>query len=86
MLINLLVFWYWSNIVLVNLDKNYDSFEDPDKVCRSLLWITEIYMIILEIRAISKKLKSYFSDFSRALNILTPIVVLINAASTANID
>ena len=86
MLINLLVFWYWSNIVLPNLDKNSETFENPDKVCRSFIWITEIYMIILEISAISKRLKSYFSDFSRVLNILTPIIVLINAASTENID
>ena len=30
MLINLLVFWYWSNIVLPNLDKQPELFEKPD--------------------------------------------------------
>ena len=30
MLINLLVFWYWSNIVLPNLDKQPELFEKAD--------------------------------------------------------
>ena len=77
-----MVFWYWSNIVLSNLDKNFDTFENHDLVCRILLWITEFYMIVLEISAISKRGKEYFNDISRLVNIVTPIMILINASDT----
>ena len=72
--------------MLSNLDKNFEMFEDQDIVCRAFLWITEIYMILLEISAISKQGKHYCSDFTRVVNILTPIIILINASNTDDRD
>ena len=78
MLFNLLNFWYWSNIVLVNLPLDPDTFESHDLVCRTLLGITGFYLIFLEITAIVNKHIEYFNDLARLFNIITPILIMTN--------
>ena len=84
MLINLLVFWYWSNIVLPNLDKQPEFFEKPDAICRIFLVCTACYSFLLEITAIVKRLHLYLNDTARIFNICTPILILKNAFNTEN--
>ena len=75
MLINLFVFWYWSNVVLLNL--RFDTaFEQPDRNCRTLLTITGIYLLSLEISAVIRRRLNYFTDMARLFNIITPILIL----------
>ena len=54
MMVNLLLFWYWSNVVLPNL-KFEVGFETHDTVYRIFLTTTAFYLILLEISAIVKK-------------------------------
>ena len=85
-IINLIFFSYWSNIVLSNLDRAFDEFESADKVCRAFLFLTEFYLLLLEITAIVKRLHLYLNDTARVFNIITPIIVLKNCFNTSNRD
>ena len=54
MILNLFFFWYWSNVVLVNIENDKD-FEKQDTMCRIFLTCTGIYLFLLEISAIIKR-------------------------------
>ena len=48
-ILQLLVFFYWSNIVIPNLDSENESFGDMADVCEFLLVVISIYDLIMEI-------------------------------------
>ena len=78
MVINLCVFWYWSNVVLINLESDGKNFDQHDTNCRVLLTITGIYLLSLEISAVIRRRLNYFTDMARLFNIITPTLILYN--------
>ena len=81
MVINLILFWYWSNVILPNL-KNDDSFESQDNIVRVFQTTTCLYLFALEISAIVKKRLEYINDTARIFNFITPILILTNVLTT----
>ena len=75
MAFNLLNFWYWSNIVLVNIENDPDSFETQDKICRVFLALVGFYLLFLEISAIAKRRFQYLNDMARLFNFITPLLI-----------
>ena len=55
MIFNLFFFWYWSNVVLVNIENDPDNFGKQDTLCRIFLTITAVYLVLLEISAVIKR-------------------------------
>ena len=47
--LNLLVFWYWSNIVLPNLNEETGDFDTQNTVCIAILNIISAYFVLMEI-------------------------------------
>ena len=72
MVINLCVFWYWSNVVLINLKDDEESFGQHDTNSRVFLSITGLYLLSLEISAVVRRRLKYFTDMARLFNIITP--------------
>ena len=81
MLFNLFFFWYWSNVVLVNIENDKSNFEKQDTLCRIFLTTTGCYLILLEISAIIKRRFKYLNDLGRLFNLITPILILTNVFS-----
>ena len=84
MTVQLVVFWYWSNIVLFNLPKNDDvqsSFQTQHDVCRVILCITAFYLLAIEITALVDRKWKYFLQVTRLLNVITPLLLLLNVFS-----
>ena len=52
MLLQLITFWYWSNIVMTNIDIDYDKYKTHNIVCQVILSITAVYLLTLESSAI----------------------------------
>ena len=78
MMVNLAVFWYWSNVVLINLKDQEDRFDEPDQNSRIVLTFTGIYLLSLEISAVIRRRLNYFTDMARLFNIITPALILYN--------
>ena len=78
MVINLMIFWYWSNVVLINLKEKEEFFGPIDDACRVILIITGFYLLFLEISAIIRRRLNYFTDMARLFNIITPTLILEN--------
>ena len=76
MVINLAVFWFWSNVVLVNLFIDYETFDTWDRICRMSLLITGFYLLSMELSAVFKRRILYFTDMSRLFNIITPVLIV----------
>lgn len=81
MLINLVIFWYWSNVVLINLFIDFETFGPWDDICRVSLAITGSYLLILEISAVIRRRLDYFTDMARLFNIITPILIIQNVSA-----
>ena len=78
MFIQLLVFWYWSNIVLVNLKTDTDLFEPQDRVCRIILNITAFYLLAIEVTTVYKRRVEYVKTMTRLFNLITPVLIMHN--------
>ena len=78
MVIQLLVFWYWSNLALPNLDNKENYFEWQDTVCRVLLVITSFYLLAIEVSAIYKRKFGYFLAPTKLFNVVTPLLICLN--------
>ena len=78
MLVNLAFFWYWSNVVLPNLKKDFETMSYWDDVCRVALSITGFYLLLMELSAIVRRGPKYFTDMARLFNIITPWLILQN--------
>ena len=78
MIIQLAIFWYWSNIVLPGLQKDYDAFEMHNKVCQHSLTITATYLLVIETSSVLKRKQEYLRDLTRIFNLITPTLILCN--------
>ena len=85
MVVNLFVFWYWSNVVLINLKGDPEHFEVADDNCRIILNFTGIYLLSLEISAVIRRRINYFTDMARLFNIITPSLILYNVWTPSDI-
>ena len=68
-------FWYWSNILIPNLDESPD-LEDQDTVMQVLLTTTAMYLLVMEISSVYRSSWAYFRDKTRLFNLITPILLL----------
>jgi len=80
MTFELIVFWYWSNIVLphVDFEKKSNKLRDEERVCKVLLVIACIYFATLEFTAIVRRRWGYFNSVPRLFNIITPVLIMVN--------
>ena len=78
MFIQLLVFWYWSNIVLVNLKTDADLFEPQDIVCRISLNVTAVYLLAIEVTTVYIRKLAYINSMTRLFNLITPVLIMHN--------
>ena len=78
MFVQLLVFWYWSNIVLVNLKSDTDLFETQDIVCRVILNITAFYLLAIEATTVYRRNIEYIKSMTRLFNLITPVLIMHN--------
>ena len=45
------MFWYWSNLVLPNLDRGKQTFDDQRLGCEVIIVLTSAYLLVIEISA-----------------------------------
>ena len=81
MLIQLLAFWYWSNIIIVNLDKDTGDFETQATVTEIILIGISVYDLIMEIPIIVKAKWLYFNRLIKVINLIAVILIFINVAN-----
>lgn len=77
MVIQLIFFFWWSNIVLPNVGTS-DSFEWQNEFLQACLTVTAIYLFSLEISSIREAGFSYLRDAARLLNVITPALIMVN--------
>ena len=89
MILQLVVFWYWSNIVIFNIprpgEENGNSFLLQHDICRIILFLTAFYLISIEVTALLKEHWRYFMSPTRLLNIITPTLLLWNVFSSSRL-
>ena len=78
MVVQLCAFWYWSNFVLINLKKSYDTFNTQDRILRMVLICTAIYLLLIETTVIIKLKWKYLSTATRLFNLITPVLIMTN--------
>ena len=79
MVLQLVIFWYWSNIVLKNIQTDPNDFEIQLAVCRVSLLVTAVYLSIFEIMTFLRRKLNYLKESpENLLNILTPLLILWN--------
>ena len=83
MIIQLIFFVWWSNIVITNIDVS-DSFDTQNKIFQTLLTITAVYLLLLEITAIVRAKLDYLRDLTRLLNLITPALIMVNVYNTTD--
>ena len=81
MIIQLIFFVWWSNIVITNI-KKADSFDTQNKIFQTLLTITAVYLLLLEISAIVRAKLDYLRNLTRLLNLITPALIMVNVYNT----
>ena len=78
-LANLLIFWYWSNIVLPNTQlEQDDSFDTQSKICIVALNFISFYFILMEIPIIYRNWKREL-DIERLSNWIGAGLILWNS-------
>ena len=83
MIIQLIFFVWWSNIVITNIGES-ESFDTQNKVFQTLLTITAVYLLLLEITAIVRAKLDYLRDLTRLLNLITPALIMVNVYNTTD--
>ena len=83
MIIQLIFFVWWSNIVITNIDVS-DSFDTQNKIFQTLLTITAVYLLLLEISAIVRAKLDYLRNLTRLLNLITPALIMVNVYNTTD--
>ena len=83
MIIQLIFFVWWSNIVITNIDES-ESFDTQNKIFQTLLTITAVYLLLLEITAIVRAKLDYLRDLTRLLNLITPALIMVNVYNTTD--
>ena len=83
MIIQLIFFVWWSNIVITNIGES-ESFDTQNKIFQTLLTITAIYLLLLEITAIVRAKLDYLRDLTRLLNLITPALIMVNVYNTTD--
>ena len=81
MIIQLIFFVWWSNIVITNINEA-DSFDTQNKIFQTLLTITAVYLLLLEISAIVRAKLDYLRNLTRLLNLITPALIMVNVYNT----
>ena len=61
MTIQLIVYWYWSNIVIINADNegNKRDYSTQDEISMILLVVISVYQIILELVSAVRRSRDY---------------------------
>ena len=80
--IQLLVFWYWSNLVLPYLkceeaDRN-SSTKDQEAVCSVIMFLINIYMVAQEVPALIRSPLKYLTSALKIANIGAVILLFFN--------
>ena len=83
MIIQLIFFVWWSNIVITNINEA-ESFDTQNKIFQTLLTITAVYLLLLEITAIVRAKLDYLRDLTRLLNLITPALIMVNVYNTTD--
>ena len=78
MVFQLIVFWYWSNIVIVNIETDPIDFERQEIFCRYALLASAAYLLAIELTAIFKKNIFYLDSITNVFNLVTPCLVMWN--------
>lgn len=61
MICQLIIFWYWSNIVIANIESDPIDFAWQETLCIWLLMASAIYLITIELTAIYEEKHMYVS-------------------------
>jgi len=73
----LIAFWFWSNILIVNVS-SYD-FTTTTTVCEVIIIIVSAYLATIEIRELYiSGFSNYFKNGTKIYDIISIILVLIN--------
>ena len=78
LIIQLAVFWYWSNIVLVNLAKDKDTFEGQNNICIFVIVLLVIYFLLYDLPSIYKNHFRYFLTLNNFVTIALAVTLLVN--------
>ena len=82
MVIQLIAFWYWSNVALPLVYNEYHPHLQQEKVANRALIVTGFYLLIVEISQIIMSKGTYFYSPLRLFNFLTPVFVLANTLNS----
>ena len=79
--IQLIVFWFWSNLLLPGLDIEVDDefyLKDWEIFIDVVLRINSIYFLLIEIPELSKHKHKYFLDIEKLINLASSVLIMYN--------
>ena len=75
----LIVFWYWGNVVLTNVKadgSHPEHFDTQNDICVALLLIISVYLLAIELSALYIRGLDFFKSITKVVNLLTPSIIL----------
>jgi len=76
--IMLILFWYWSNVVLPKKFLEFEVIETQHIVLRVLIGIVAIYLLLIELSTIVSSRGEAIRSASRLYSIAAPVLLLVN--------
>ena len=80
-LLQLLLYFYWSNIVLVNIETS-DFYKDTNKQVTVVLNIISVYLILVDLPVIWNQKLLYFYSIMNWVNWTVIILIFVNSIDT----
>ena len=80
-LIQLLLYFYWSNIVLVNYEKS-DYYKDANQQVTIMMNIVSAYLILIELPVIWNQKLEYFGSIYKWVNWTIFVLIFVNSINT----
>lgn len=79
--VQLVTFWYWSNILLPNYDIDAQfGFKKQLQFCNILLNVLSVYILFMQLPQMYNRGLKYPLDFERITSLVTPVLIFVNTA------
>ena len=75
----LLIFTYWSNIVLPNLGANVHDNENQNRNCSIVMNVLSFYIILMDIPRFMEDYWAYFQRLHTLINLAVLLLIFINS-------
>lgn len=79
LIVQLIFFWFWSNIVIVNIEEGSDDFRLANRVLIVLINLISLYFLVGEVFKMCKQRLRYFTFLENLVQVTQILLILSNS-------